>query len=96
MDEHVVLLSLDKVLKPCMDIATDNVGPFWCWIHMTSMIEIIQEFGVEVLHVPGKCTSLYQPVDIVIKKQLKKRIRDLWKSWMIMEGLVYGTTSPPL
>jgi hypothetical protein len=58
------------------------------------LVQMIQELGVEVQHIPGGCTSLCQPVDVSFNKLFKDRMRRQWISWMINEGIVHGTTSP--
>ena len=50
---------------------------------------------MEVIHIPGGCTSLCQPVDVGFNKPFKDRIRWLWTDWMIKEGLNSGTTTAP-
>ena len=62
---------------------------------MSSVVEAMQELGVEVEHIPGGCTGLCQPVDVGVNKPFKNRIRNQWERWMIAEGLIHGTTSPP-
>jgi hypothetical protein len=62
---------------------------------MASVVQMIQELGVEVQHIPGGCTSLCQPVDVGFNKPFKNRMRRQWHNWMIAEGVVHGTTSPP-
>ena len=62
---------------------------------MASVVQNIQELGVEVKHIPGGCTSLCQPVDFGFHKPFKNRIRRLWTEWMISEGIANGTTSTP-
>ena len=62
---------------------------------MASVVKEIQDLGVEVEHNPGGCTYLCQPVDIGINKPYKKHMRHQWEIWMISEGMVKGTTSPP-
>ena len=62
---------------------------------MGSVVTAIQNLGVEVEHIPGGCTYLCQPVDVGVNKPFKKLIRDKWEQWMISEGIVHGTTSPP-
>jgi hypothetical protein len=62
---------------------------------MASVVTRIQELGVEVMHIPGGCTSLCQPVDVGFNKPFKDRIRRQWVSWMIAEGVIHGTTSSP-
>ena len=62
---------------------------------MSSVVHRIQEMGVEVIHIPGGCTGLCQPVDVGFNKPFKDRVRRLWTEWMIDEGLNSGTTSAP-
>jgi hypothetical protein len=62
---------------------------------MGSVVQRIQELGIEVRHIPGGCTSLCQPVDVGFNKPFKDRVRKQWLSWMIAEGIVHGTTTPP-
>jgi len=57
---------------------------------------MIQELGVEVQHIPGGCTSLCQLVDFGFNKPFKDRMRRQWFNWMINEGVIHGTTSPPV
>ena len=51
--------------------------------------------GVEVIHIPGGCTSLCQPVDVGFNKLFKDRIKRLWMTWMMEERLATGTTTSP-
>ena len=62
---------------------------------MASVVNEIQELGVEVEHIPGGCMYLCQPVNIDINKSYKKPMRHQWEIWMISEGMVEGTASPP-
>ena len=63
---------------------------------MALVVTKIQELGIEVKRIPGGCTSLCQPVDVGFNKPFKDRVRRQWVSWMIAEGFIYGTTSPPM
>jgi hypothetical protein len=100
MDEKVMLLWVEKVLKPYVLEAPDHIVPilfldsYRCHL-MASVVGMIQELGVEVEHIPGGCTCLTQPVDVGVNKPFKNRIRDQWESWMVVEGIAHGTTSPP-
>ncbi len=60
---------------------------------MASVVEMIQELGVEVKHIPGGCTPLCQPVNVGFKKPFKDCMRRQWMLWMMSEGIVHGTTS---
>jgi len=100
MDESVMLFWVENVLRPYVEKAPENIVPilfldsYRCHM-MASVVEAIQDMGVEVEHIPGGCTSLCQPVDIGVNRPFKTRIRDQWELWMIHEGVVHGTTSPP-
>ena len=91
---------VEKVLKPYVESAPESVVPlllldsYHCHV-MASVVNEIQELGVEVEHIPGGCMYLYQPVDIGINKPCKIHMRHQWEIWMISEGMVKGTTSPP-
>ena len=62
---------------------------------MNLVVNVIQDLGVEVEHIPGGCTSLCQPVDIGINKPFKAFLRKAWEKWMVDKGIRCGTTSPP-
>ena len=62
---------------------------------MASVVNEIQALGVEVEHIPSGCTYLCQPVDIGINKPYKKHLQTRWEYWMMADGLINGTTSPP-
>ena len=100
MDEQVMLDWVDEVLAPYIATAPEHVIPvlvldsYRCHM-MASVVSRIQELGVEVMHIPGGCTSLCQPVDVGFNKPFKDRVRRQWVSWMINEGIIHGTTSPP-
>ena len=100
MDERVMLLWVEKVLKPYVEAAPDGIIPilfldsYRCHM-MSSVVDSIQALGVEVEHIPGGCTYLCQPVDVGVNKPFKKQLRDRWESWMVAEGIIHGTTSPP-
>ena len=100
MDESLMLMWVERVLKPHIATAPDHIVPilfldsYRCHM-MASVVEEIQGLGVEVEHIPGGCTSLCQPVDVGVNKPFKDRLRDQWESWMMVEGVFNGTTSPP-
>jgi hypothetical protein len=100
MDEAVMLAWVDDILQPYVETALDDVIPllildsYQCHM-MGSVVQRIQELGVEVKHILGGCTSLCQPVDIDFNRPFKDRLRKLWITWMISEGVIHGTTSTP-
>ena len=100
MDERVMIAWVDEILKPYVADAPEDIIPllildsYRCHM-MGSVVQRIQELGVEVRHIPGGCTSLCQPVDVGFNKPFKDRMRKQWLSWMIAEGIIHGTTKPP-
>jgi hypothetical protein len=100
MDEGVMLMWVQKVLKPYVREAPEHIVPillldsYRCHM-MASVVREIQKLGVEVEHIPGGCTTLCQPVDVGVNKPFKNRIREKWECWMIEEGIQRGTTRPP-
>jgi hypothetical protein len=46
------------------------LGSYRCHM-MASVVQKIQEFGAELMQIPGGCTSLCQPVDIGFKKAVQ-------------------------
>ena len=100
MDENLMLKWVEKVLKLYILNAPKDIDPilfldsYRCHM-MASVVGKIQELGVEVEHIPGRCTGLCQPEDVGVNKPFKNRIREQWESWMINEGLGHGKISPP-
>ena len=63
---------------------------------MGSVVNRIQEMGIEVLHIQGGCTYLCQPVDIGINKPLKGAMRAKWEAWMTDgDGIVNWVAKEP-
>jgi hypothetical protein len=56
----------------------------------------IAKLGIKIIHIPGGCTGLCQPLNVGINKQFKARVQALCEEWMINEidrtGLVYVPT----
>ncbi len=100
MDEQVMLAWVEEVLAPHVAMAPEDIIPllildsYRCHM-MASVVSKIQELGVEVMHIPGGCTSLCQPVDVGFNKPFKSLVRKMWINWMIAEVFQEGTTSLP-
>ncbi len=100
MDERVMHLWMDRILKTYIDQAPPGIVPlhlldsYSCHM-MKSTVNAIEDLGVEVEHIPGGCTSLCQSVDVGVNKPFKSRIRKLWEEWMISTGLHKGKVTPP-
>ncbi len=73
------------------------LGMYQCHM-MALVVQMIQELGVKVKHIPSGCTSLCQPVGVGLEKPFKDRMRRQWQwiTWMISKGVLHGNTSPPL
>ena len=101
MDKQVMIAWVNKVLVPYVAMALDHVvlvlilDMYQCRMMASVLVQMIQELSVEVQHIPGRCTSLCQPVDVGFNKPFKDRMQWQWVNWMINEGVVHGTTSPP-
>ena len=75
MDEMNMHLWIDRVLKLYKD-KRDECDPFTLPLvlipdayrvhQMGSVVNRIQEMGIEVVHIPAGCTYLCQPVDVGI------------------------------
>ena len=84
MDERVMLMWVDMVLKPYVDTAPDDMVPilifdlYHCYM-MNSVINAIQDLGGEVKHIPGGCTSLCQTLAIGINKPFKAFLCKPWE-----------------
>jgi hypothetical protein len=43
----------------------------------------MSELGIEVIHIPGGCTGLCQPLDVGANKPFKHFLHDLWEEGMM-------------
>ncbi len=62
---------------------------------MALVVQMIQELGVEVKHIPGGCTHLCQPADVGFNKPFKNQMQKQWLNLIIAKDIIHGTTSPP-
>ena len=53
---------------------------------MGSVVNRIQEMGINMIHIPVGCMYLCQPVDVGINKPLKAAMRAKWEEWMAAGG----------
>ena len=76
MDEKAMIEWVENILKPYIKMVSDTIvllhvlDCYQCHM-MTSVVQAIQQLGVEVELIPGGYTSLCQPVDVSINKALK-------------------------
>jgi hypothetical protein len=100
MDKQVMLAWVEEVVAPYVAMAPEDIilllilDSYRC--HMiASVVYKIQELGVEVKYIQGRCTSLCQPVDVGFNKPFKSHIQKMWIKWMIAEVIKEGTASLP-
>jgi hypothetical protein len=60
---------------------------------MALVVNVIQDLGCEVVHVPGGCTGLVQPLDVGYNKPFKTRICACWEEYMINDMHTNGSIS---
>ncbi len=90
MDEHCMLMWVDKIFQPYLaaNPPPEGVQPvllldsYRCHM-MASVVSRIKALGVLVIHIPGGCTGLTQPLDIGINRSFKARCRRRWEEWLI-------------
>jgi hypothetical protein len=76
MDKQVMIAWMNKVLAPYVAMAPDHIAPvlildmYQCHL-MALVVQMIQELGMEVKHIPGECASLCQAVDVGFNKPFK-------------------------
>jgi hypothetical protein len=44
-----------------------------------SIVNRIQELGIEVQHIPGGCRHLCQPNDVGLNRPIKRRLPNNWR-----------------
>jgi hypothetical protein len=100
MDEAIMLVWVNEVLVPYVMTVLEHVVPllildsYRCHM-MGSVVQRIQELGVEVQHIPGGCTSLCQPVGVGFNKPFKDHVQRAWHNWVTAEAIIHGTTRSP-
>jgi hypothetical protein len=71
MDESIMLIWIEKVLKPYCETKPLGVRPmlildsYRCHM-MASIVNKIEDLGIQVEYIPGGCTPVCQPVDVGI------------------------------
>jgi hypothetical protein len=81
MDERCMLIWVDQILGPYLMVTPPppSIQPvilldsYHCHM-MASVINKIAKLGIEVIHIPGRCTALCQLLDIGVNKPFKQRI----------------------
>jgi hypothetical protein len=74
--KSILLIWIDDVLKPHIETKPDGVDPLlfpysFRFQVMASVVNKIQDLGVQLVHIPAGLTSIGQPIDAGIRKPLK-------------------------
>ena len=103
-DERVMLYWIENILRPYIadmpNIPENPIRPvlmldrYSCHL-MDTVKTQIADLGIDVLYVPGGCTSLAQPLDVGINKPFKDRIRAKWNVWMEHQTEMHGEDYQP-
>jgi hypothetical protein len=86
-DKRVMVYWVKNVLQPYIEAAPEGVRPvllldrYSCHM-MDEILEMIGGMCVEIIHIPGGCTSLAQPLDVGVNKPFKDRLRAKWQRFV--------------
>jgi hypothetical protein len=100
MDKRVMLHCVEDVLAPYVALAPPGIIPiilldsYRCHI-MASVVNMIQDLGCKVVHIPGGCTGLVQPLDVSYNKPFKTCIHAAWEEYMINDMRKNSTIPSP-
>jgi len=88
MDECLMLKWVEEILKPWADDSPEHIRPLlildsYCCHTTTSVHSAIEQLGVDLVHIPGGCTPLCQPVDVGINKPFKVRMQNKWEEYLV-------------
>jgi hypothetical protein len=94
-DERCMLIWVRECLKPWKEALIATHGPMVpvlildaFRVHMmASVVNYIQSLGIDVIHIPGGCTYLCQPLDVGVNRPLKRHLNQSWEAWMEREGI---------
>ncbi len=100
MDEQVMQLWVCLDLKPYVEEAPPGVQLLilldsYCCHMMASVVNAINDLGVQIETTPGGYTGLCQQIDFGIDKPLKSQAQHLWEERMINEGVDNAVLCPP-
>jgi len=101
MDERVMLCLVEDVLVPYVALAPPCIIPIilldsYRYHIMASAINMIQDLGCKVVHIPGGCIGLVQLLNIGYNKPFKTRICAAWEEeYMISDMHKIGSITLP-
>lgn len=84
MDQCVMLMWIDNVLKPWAKKCPANIVPYLLFdsykVHITKVTQrAIENLEIEVDTIPGGCTGLARPINVGIGKLLKNHVCQKWE-----------------
>ncbi len=90
MDKRCMLVWVHECLGSYLNLCPPPAGIvpvilldlYRCHI-MGSVVNVIKDLGIEVIHIPGGCTGLLQPLYVGLNKPFKVRVRASWEEWMM-------------
>jgi hypothetical protein len=90
MDEQCMLIWVEQIFAPYIwaNPPPPGIQPvillnaYQCHM-MQLVVSEITALGVEVIHIPGRCTGLCQPLDGGVDKPFKHPVCLLWEEWMM-------------
>jgi hypothetical protein len=100
MDKRVMLHWVEEALAPFVSLTPLGIIPiilldsYHCHI-MASVVNLIQDLGCEVVHIPGGCTGLVQPLDVGYNKPFKTCLCAAWEEYMINDMRKNGSILSP-
>ncbi len=79
---------IDEILAPYVSTAPEGVVPTLFLVSfsvhmMATIVNGIQDLGVQVEFIPPGCTGLLQPVDIGYNKAFKAKLRTEYNTWLL-------------
>ena len=88
--EEIMLEWVQEVLAPYVATAPPGIVPLLYLdsfrVHlMGSVVNAIQDLGVEVEFIPPGCTGLVQPVDVGFNKAFKAKVKDEYNKWLFSQ-----------
>jgi len=45
--------------------------------------DLLKETNIELLYIPGGCTSFLQPLDITLNQKVKRHIKEFYSDWLV-------------
>ena len=79
---------IDEILAPYVSTAPEGVVPILFLVSfsvhmMATIVNGIQDLGVQVEFIPPGCTGLLQPVDVGYNKAFKAKLRTEYNTWLL-------------